>query len=111
MQRDWQLTKLLPERLVQAQSLAGSRCEHAWRAQRQANNWHGFLDNFRDVVQLSREEAQILSQAQGVSPYDALLAKYEPGTRSADIDLIFDDVKTWLPTLVQNCLLYTSRCV
>ena len=109
MQRDWQLTKLLPERLVQAQSLAGSRCEHAWRAQRQANDWHGFLDNFRDVVQLSREEAHILSQAQGVSPYDALLAKYEPGTRSADIDLIFDDVKTWLPTLVQDVLAKQAR--
>lgn len=104
MRRDWQLANLLPERLVQAQSLAGSRCEHAWRTQRQANDWAGFLANFTEVVKLSREEAQILSQAQGVSPYDALMAKYEPGTRSADIDTIFGDVKTWLPGLVQQVL-------
>jgi carboxypeptidase Taq len=104
MRRDWQSSNLLPERLVQAQALAGSRCEHAWRTQRKQNDWAGFLGNFREVVALSREQAQILSQAQGVSPYDALMDLYEPGTRSADIDRIFGDVKTWLPDLVQQVL-------
>jgi len=104
MRRDWQTANLLPERLVQAQALAGSRCEHAWRTQRQQNDWAGFLHNFREVVALSREQAHILSQAQGVSRYDALMDRYEPGTRSADIDRIFGDVKTWLPGLVQQVL-------
>ncbi|MBP9149291.1 MAG: carboxypeptidase M32 [Rhodoferax sp.] len=104
MQRDWQSSNLLPERLVQAQALAGSRCEHAWRTQRKQNDWQGFLANFREVVSLAREQAQILSQAQGVSPYDALMDLYEPGTRSADIDHIFGHVKTWLPELVQQVL-------
>ena len=86
MRRDWEPANLLPARLVEAQSLAGSRCEHAWRTQRKSNDWPGFLDNFREVVTLAREEAHTLSQSQGVSPYDALMGKYEPGTRSADIE-------------------------
>jgi carboxypeptidase Taq len=102
MRRDWAQANLLPARLVQAQSLAGSRCEHAWRTQRPENDWAGFLGNFRDVVTLAREEAQTLSQAKGISPYDALMDKYEPGTRSCDIDAIFGDVKTWLPDLIQR---------
>ncbi len=102
MQRDWQRANLLPDRLVEAQSLAGTRCEHAWRTQRPANDWKGFLENFRPVVTLAREEAQLLSQAQGVAPYDALMAKYEPGAQSADIARIFGAVKTWLPGLVQR---------
>jgi carboxypeptidase Taq len=102
MRRDWEQANLLPERLVEAQSLAGSRCEHAWRAQRKSNDWKGFLDNFAPVVALAREEAQLLSQAQGVSPYDALMAKYEPGAQSAEIERIFGEVKTWLPALVQR---------
>jgi carboxypeptidase Taq len=102
MQRDWNLTNLLPEALVEAKSLAGTRCEHAWRTQRKENDWAGFLGNFREVVKLSREEACILSDAQGVSPYDALMAKYEPGTRAAEIESIFGAVKTWLPGLVQQ---------
>ena len=104
MRRDWTLSTCLPERLVQAQSLATSRCEHAWRSQRQNNDWAGFLDNFREVVNNAREEAQILSQAQGISPFDALMDKYEPGSRSADIDALFADVKSWLPDLVQRVL-------
>src|SRR5450830_1287414 len=100
MRRDWESANLLPARLVEAKSLAASRCEHAWRTQRHNNDWAGFLDNFRAVVTLSREEAQLLSQAKGVSPYDALMDKFEPGTRSADIDVIFSDLKSWLPDLI-----------
>jgi carboxypeptidase Taq len=102
MRRDWEKANLLPERLVEAKALAGSRCEHAWRTQRKENNWPGFLENLREVVKLAREEAQILSQAEGLSPYDALMDKFEPGTRSADIERIFDDVKTWLPGLIRQ---------
>ena len=100
MRRDWEQANLLPERLVEAKSLAGSRCEHAWRTQRKENDWTGFLENFSEVVKLSREEAQTLSQARGVSPYDALMDKYEPGTRGADIDTLFGELKTWLPDLI-----------
>jgi carboxypeptidase Taq len=100
MRRDWQQANWLPERLVAAKSLAGSRCEHAWRSQRQENDWRGFLQNFSEVVELSREEGLTLSQAKGVSPYDALMDKYEPGSSSADVDAIFGDLKGWLPDLI-----------
>jgi len=102
MQRDWQHASLLPERLVQARSLAGTRCEHAWRTQRKANDWRGFLENFREVVKLAREQATVLSQAKGISRYDALLDQFEPGIRSAQLDVIFADVKTWLPGLISK---------
>ena len=104
MRRAWEQSNLLPARLVEAKSLAGSRCEHAWREQRKANDWPGFLSNLREVVKLSREEAHILSQASGMSPYDALMDKFEPGTQSADIERIFGEVKTWLPGLIQKVL-------
>lgn len=102
MRREWEQANLLPERLVEAQSLATNRCEHAWRSQRPANDWAGFLENFQEVVKLAREEAQLLSQAKGISPYDALMAKYEPGTRATDIETTFAAVKTWLPGLVRQ---------
>ncbi|MFO6285465.1 hypothetical protein ACLBVW_38575, partial [Pseudomonas aeruginosa] len=53
-QRQYDQAALLPESLVEAKSLAGSRCEHAWRSQRPANDWTGFADNLREVVRLSR---------------------------------------------------------
>lgn len=100
MRRDWRDANALPEALVEAKSLAGARCEHAWRSQRPANDWPGFLENFREVVRLSREEARRLAEATGLAPYDALLDRFEPGVTSADVDRLFADLKTWLPGLI-----------
>ena len=104
MQRDWQQQTLLPEKLVAAKSLAGSKCEHAWRSQRPANDWSGFLANWREVVALSREEAQLRAAAQGCSPYDAMVDLYEPGMSSAQLDDIFGQVKRWLPSMIDQAV-------
>ena len=107
--RDWRLSNALPEALVQAQSLAGARCEHAWRTQRHANDWPGFLENFREVLRLSREEAQRRADASGLAPYDALLDKFEPAMTSAEVDRLFGEVQQWLPGLVQEVRERQSR--
>jgi carboxypeptidase Taq len=100
MRREWRAANALPPSLVEAVSLAGARCEHAWRAQRPANDWTGFLGNFREVLTLGREVAQRLADQTGLAPYDALMDQYEPGTTSADIDRVFGDLQQWLPGLV-----------
>ncbi|MDH3412237.1 MAG: carboxypeptidase M32 [Gammaproteobacteria bacterium] len=100
MRRDWRDANALPEALIEAKTLAGARCEHAWRRQRPANDWAGFLENFRDVVRLAREEAKLLADDTGLSRYDALLDRYEPGARGVEIERIFGAVGKWLPDLV-----------
>lgn len=102
MRRAWQQAALLPASLVEAKSVAGSRCEHAWRQQRPANDWQGFAQNLKEVVALSREEAEIRAQANGCSRYDALLDIFEPGMSSASLDKTFGDLKQWLPSLLQR---------
>lgn len=100
--RLWGQANLLPAELVEAKALAGARCEHAWREQRAANDWIGFLSNFKEVVKLSREEATLLADAKGVRRYEALMDKYEPGMSCAEVDRIFADVKSWLPGLLEQ---------
>ncbi len=100
MRRDWREANALPETLIEAKTLAGARCEHAWRRQRPANDWRSFLENFREVVRLAREEARLLAEDSGLSRYDALLDRYEPGARAAEIERIFTEVQDWLPTLI-----------
>lgn len=104
LKRQWQQANILPEDLVQAKSLAGSKCEHAWRTQRGENDWQGFEKNWAEVVKLSQEEAQIRAEANGMTPYDAMLDIYEPGTSSASLDALFSDVKTWLPNLIDQVI-------
>lgn len=102
MRRQWQQASVLPDELVQAKSLAGSRCEHAWREQRANNDWTGFLSLFREVVHLSREEASLRGAALGLRPYDSLLDLYEPGMTSAKLDQLFGDLRSWLPALIRD---------
>ncbi len=102
MKRSWQLATALPDDLVQAKSLAGSKCEHAWRSQRPSNDWNGFCKNFAAVVKLSQEEAQIRADKTGLAPYDAMLDLYEPGMSSEQLDSIFGDLKIWLPNLTKE---------
>ncbi|WP_426444897.1 carboxypeptidase M32 [Siccibacter colletis] len=102
MQRHYQQAVLLPESLVEAKSLAGSRCEHAWRTQRPANDWEGFSANLKEVVKLSREEARLRAEAKGGSRYDALLDIFEPDMTSARLDVLFADLKSWLPSLLEK---------
>ncbi len=102
IKRHWQDASLLPGDLVEALSLAGSKCEHAWRRQRKENDWAGFAPNLTEVVKLAREVARLRADALGVRPYDAMLALYEPGMTSARLDEIFGDLTGWLPNLIQT---------
>jgi carboxypeptidase Taq len=101
MRRDWKSSAALPPALVEAKSLAASRCEQAWRSQRPAGDWAGFLVNLGEVVRLAREEAKYLAEASGLAVYDALLDQFEPGTTSVEVDSVFGDMQTWLPGLVR----------
>ena len=102
IERDWRAANALPEALVQAESLASARCEHAWRSQRPANDWNGFLENFREVLRLAREIAARRADSTGLPPYDALMDRFEPGMTGAEVDRVFGDLQTWLPSLVRQ---------
>ncbi|MGJ8516246.1 carboxypeptidase M32 [Carnimonas bestiolae] len=104
MRREYEYATALPPELNEALSIAGSRCEVAWRQQRRDNDWEGFKDNLREVVRLSREKAERLSELKGVSRYDAMLDEFEPGMTSETLDVVFDDVRSWLPDLIQRAL-------
>ncbi|WP_039915053.1 carboxypeptidase M32 [Cellvibrio mixtus] len=102
IKRRWKQATQLPGDLVQAQSLANSACEHAWREQRKNNDWESFKPNLAKVIELVREEARIRAADAGLRPYDAMLELYEPGMTSAKLDVLFADVKTWLPEFIMR---------
>ncbi|STW36301.1 thermostable carboxypeptidase 1 [Klebsiella pneumoniae] len=105
MQRQYDQAALLPESLVEAKSLGGSRCEHAWRSQRPANDWTGFADNLREVVRLSRQEAQIRADARGGSRLRRRwLDIFEPDMTTRGLDSLFADLKSWLPSLLSQAV-------
>ena len=107
MDREYQWATCIPAELVKAKSLAGSKCEHQWRSQRQDNDWDGFLVSFKEIVNLSREEAQARQNCSSddfATPYDALLDLYCTGDSSQMISDIFSALKTALPPLIEEVI-------
>lgn len=102
IRRDWRAANALPAALVEAKVMAGSKCEHAWRTQRSANDWAGYLVNLKDVVKVAREEAAFLSNETGLGKHDALMDVYEPGMTGVRLDKLFGELLTWLPDLVRR---------
>lgn len=100
MRREWLLANAVPQALIEKQVMANSRCELAWRTQRGANDWAGYLPNLEEVIALAREEARHLSDATGLSRYEALMERYEPGMRTGQLDRLFGELKQWLPGFV-----------
>lgn len=107
MERVYNQATCLPADLVKAQSLAGSKCEHDWRQQRQENDWEGFRKNFEVVVKLSREEAQARYDNRPElfnTRYDAMLDLYCTGDTSEFIGTVFDTLKKKLPEIVEQIM-------
>jgi len=52
-------------------------------------------------LELVRESAQAKAAAMDLSPYDALLDQYDPGTRSHAIDVLLNDMAAFLPDFIQ----------
>jgi carboxypeptidase Taq len=102
IRREWEAANALPESLVERRALVTARCEHAWRSQRPANDWAGFLPNLKQVLAISRECAQRLSERSGLSPYDALMDQFEPGMTTAQVRRVFGDIRQWLPGLIRQ---------
>jgi carboxypeptidase Taq len=109
IRRDWRQANALPTALVQRRQLATSRCEHAWRSLRPANDWAAFVEHWRPVLAIAREEATLLSHQSGLSKYDALMDRFEPGMTSAQVDRVFGAVRVWLPGLIQRVTEKQSR--
>lgn len=109
MRRAWQSATAVPKKLVEAESLAASRCEHAWRSFRPENDWKGFEPKLAEVFEIQKEIAAALMDSVGSergfeNAYDALIDRYDPGTTSKRIDPIFGRLAEELPDLLQEIM-------
>ena len=107
MRRRWQSATAVPKELVEAESLAASRCEHAWRTHRADNDWASFEPKLAEVFKIQNDIAGALMDALGAergfkNPYDALIDRYDPGSSTQTIDPIFGKLADELPGLLHR---------
>jgi carboxypeptidase Taq len=89
----------VPEDLARAESELASRCTSVWRDARDAGDYAMFAAALRPLVAVKRQIAHAL--AGGGDPYDAFLEEFEPGARSSELTLLFDDLCARLAPIVR----------
>jgi carboxypeptidase Taq len=94
----------LPADFVEHQTRTRMRCEQLWRDLRAKDDWTSFAPALEAVVATVREEASLRAEALGLSPYDALIEQFDPGSRSADIAPLFDELKAFLVDFVPRAV-------
>ncbi len=104
MRRAYVHATALDAHLVEAVSNANAACEALWRVARPKSDFALIRPKLEAVVELCREVAAAKAAKLGVSPYDALLDEYEPGGKSADIDLVFEPLEKSLRPFLEEVL-------
>jgi carboxypeptidase Taq len=89
--RDYEKLKRVPTRLVTEFARATSAAHQAWYEARLENNFQKIRPHFERIFDLRREYAQVF--APYAHMYDPLLDDFEPGFKTNDLKVIFDQLR------------------
>ena len=98
--RDYRRQVRLPQELVEATARATTLGQQAWVTARAADRWSDFRPHLAEIINLRRQEAQLLSDDGEL--YDALLDQYEEGARSQNITTMFAELRDELVALLHE---------
>ena len=90
----------IPGDLVQALAEHKTDAQQVWHAAREANDFTLFEPALSRMMTLNRELADAIGYDD--HPYDAMLKLYEPGTTSADLQVLFEQLKEGLLPLLAS---------
>lgn len=99
----------LDAQMVEAMSRAVTACEAAWRVARPKGDFAGIYPLLSEVLNLTRQSAVARAEKLGCSPYEALMDRFEPGAREAEIDAVFADYGAFLPDFLGRVLDHQAR--
>jgi carboxypeptidase Taq len=104
MKRTYINATCLSTDFVRKQVEARVKAEQLWRKLRPSGNWAEFLPAFEGVIATLREEAERRAAILRLSPYDAMIEQYDPGSRVAEIDPVFAELKSFLKTFIPQAM-------
>ncbi len=84
--------KKIPKELLIRHIKTSTLAYHVWKEAREKDNFELFKPYLKEIVEILREEAQILGYKN--EPYDALIDKYEPEMTAQEIANIFQQLKS-----------------
>lgn len=102
MKRIHRLSTAIPVEHNHKLVLARMNCEQKWRTLRAKNDWAGFMPYMAEVLELTRQSIQYVSEATGLTLYDAALSLYSNGLTTSSVEELFNEIKGFLPALLKE---------
>ena len=94
----------VPAELVKEIEIARSASTMTWRDVRPKNDFAALAPKLDTLFSLLREQATVKAEALNVTPYEALLDEYDPGRREVQVDTIFADLESFLPSFLEQVM-------
>jgi carboxypeptidase Taq len=98
-QRDYDKACKLPPDLVEEMSRTFSLGQQVWTKARADKDFTQFEEILTKIVDLNIQKAEAYGYQDCI--YDALLDEYEPGMKTAEVNAVFNELKTELVPLVR----------
>lgn len=98
--KDYNKSTKLPTDFVIRRSQAVSEAYHAWIKAREANDFGVYKEALKKIIGFCRETAELLGYEE--HPYDALLNQYEPNAKTAELTVLFKEVREQLVAFVKE---------
>ncbi|MBJ7596689.1 MAG: carboxypeptidase [Candidatus Nephthysia bennettiae] len=105
--RDLELDARVPSLLVAEIAEVGAANVSRWHAARQASDWSLFEPCMRETVEISRRLTDAIGYRE--RPYDALLARSEPGLTTRRVEVLFEELKAAIVPLLHDILERSDR--
>ncbi|MBS8122301.1 carboxypeptidase M32 [Candidatus Vampirococcus lugosii] len=97
---DIQKIRKLPSKLVQDIAIQEARTSSAWKKARDEENFDIFAEEFEKFLKLRKEQAEYIGYENNI--YDFFIDKFDPGTKTNDIENIFSQLKPKLLKLISK---------
>jgi carboxypeptidase Taq len=89
--RVWNRERRLDADFVQRFTELTGNAHHVWAQARSENDFSLYSDTLSSIISMVKEKAQRFGYAD--DPYDALLDVFEPGTTTAEVEVVFAEMK------------------
>jgi len=100
IEREHKLAYSVPSDLVEKISRTSAKCEGEWQEAKKNSNFNLVKNTLGELINLTKEEANILGKEFNLLPYEALVNKFEPGSNTKLITNVFDDLEQFLSPLI-----------
>jgi carboxypeptidase Taq len=101
--RNWVHESGIPEELVRKLADNVANSNRIWTDVKHGKaTFKDILPYLENIFEINKEIAKIKSKLLKLFPYDSLLDAYQPGLKVEKIDFIFNELKEFLPSLIQK---------